>query len=163
MAVIDQAAKKRLQRRWRRRQAEAAKSVVQADDKIERLLILRIDRLMGVRRFVSLWLLLFVALIAASYLQLRALSPTYQSLVPIPGGLYSEGVIGKFSNANPLFASGAADTAASSLIFSGLFKYNNQNRLVGDLATGYDLNSDQTRYTVHLRHGVTWQDGRPFT
>src|SRR3546814_8578870 len=55
------------------------------------------------------------------------------SLQPVRGGLYTEGIIGSFTNANPLYATGAADTAVSRLVFSGLFKYDNSNKLVGDL------------------------------
>ncbi len=99
----------------------------------------------------------------ATFAQFRGLSRYYQSLQPVPGGLYSEGVIGSFTNANPLYASGVADVAISRLVFSGLFKYDNSNVLVGDLAKDYTLNDAQTRYTVHLRKNVKWHDGKPFT
>ncbi len=31
------------------------------------------------------------------------------------------------------------------------------------LATGYEINDDNTEVTLHLREGVTWSDGEPFT
>ncbi len=155
--------KKRVQRFWRRRRKETIETVAQADQTIEKLLIRRFDRLGNVKRFTALWVGLFIFLIAASFWQARGLSPYYQKLEPVPGGLYSEGLVGSFTNASPLYATGAADSAVSRLIFSGLFGYNDKNVLVGDLATGYDLSSAQTTYTVHLRHGVMWQDGKPFT
>lgn len=163
MPTVSDEVKKRLRRSFARRRREAVDSVSQADQNIEKLLIKRFDRLVSVRRFVALWIALFVLLFFCVFLQIRALSPYYQSLQPVPGGLYSEGVIGSFSNANPLYATGAADTAVSRLIFSGLFKYNDSNQLTGDLATSYSLNDSQTVYTVHLRHNVRWQDGQPFT
>ena len=163
MAVIDERTKKAFRRGMKRRRKEAATSVAQADQQIEKLLIRRIDRLVSVRRFIFLWTALMVLIFFCTYLQIRALSPYYQSLQPVPGGLYNEGVTGSFTNADPLFATGAADVSVSRLVFSGLFKYDDNNNLVGDLATGYTLNDAQNQYMVKLRHGVQWQDGRPFT
>jgi peptide/nickel transport system substrate-binding protein len=163
MAGIDEQTKKRFRHRLRRRQKNALILGQQADQKIERLLIRRFDRLLSVRRFILLWTGLLLLLIAVGVYQARALSNYYQSLQPAPGGLYTEGVIGDFTNANPLYANGAADTAISHLVFSGLFKYNTKNELVGDLAKDYELNPTQTRYTVHLKKGLTWHDGYPFT
>lgn len=135
----------------------------QADKQIEKFLVGRYGRLMFVRRFVLLWSGLFVALLIVGVLQLKALGQYYLVLRPVGGGIYSEGLVGNFTNANPLYATNAADTSVSRLVFSGLFKYSSNNQLVGDLATGWTLNSAQTRYTVHLRQGVKWQDGQPFT
>src|SRR3569833_173427 len=163
MAVLDDQTKKRLRRKLRRHRREAVESVAQADQQIEKLLISRFDRLVNVRRFVFFWVVLFVMLFSATFLQLRGLSPYYQQLRPVPGGLYNEGLIGSFTNANPLYATGAADTAGSHLIFSGLFKYDNSNHLVGDLATSYTLSDTQTHYIVHLRKNVRWQDGKLFS
>lgn len=163
MSFADKTERRRWQRKFRRRRREAIEFSQQADEQIERLLIRRFDRLVSVRRFIFLWLSLFVLIFFATFLQLRALSPYYQSFQPAPGGLYSEGLIGSFTNANPLYATGAADVAASRLNFSGLFKYDRSNQLVGDLATGYELNDSQEKYTVHLRQGVRWQDGKSFT
>ncbi len=163
MAGIDDETKKRFARKLRRRRTSAVALGHQADQQIERLLIRRFYRLISVRRFVALWVTLFLVLILAGIFQIRALSAYYQSLQPVPGGLYTEGLIGNFTNANPLYATGAADTAVSHLVFSGLFKYDTSNKLVGDLAQGYSLSPDQKRYIVHLKQGLSWHDGQPFT
>lgn len=163
MAGIDEEARKQFRRRLRRRQKSALILGQQADQKIERLLIRRFDRLVSVRRFVALWTTLVVLLAGVGIYQAQALSNYYQSLRPAPGGIYTEGMIGSFTNANPLYANGAADTAVSRLIFPGLFKYNNKNQLVGNLAKDYELNPAQTRYTVHLKKDIKWQDGYPLT
>jgi peptide/nickel transport system substrate-binding protein len=163
MAGINEQTKQRFKRRLRRRQKNALILGQQADQKIERLLIRRFDRLISVRRFLILWTGLLLLLIAVGVYQARALSSYYQSLQPARGGLYTEGVIGDFTNANPLYANGAVDTAVSRLVFSGLFKYDAKDRLIGDLAKDYELNPTQTRYTVHLKKNLTWQDGYPFT
>ena len=163
MAGIDDETKRRLKRRFKRNQKNALILGQQADGKIEQLLIRRFDSLISVRRFVFLWTSLLVILIMAGIYQARHLSAYYQTLQPVPGGLYTEGMIGKFTNANPLYAGGAADTAVSRLVFSGLFKYDSKNALVGDIAKDYKLDATQKRYTVHLKHGLTWQDGKPLT
>jgi peptide/nickel transport system substrate-binding protein len=163
MAGIDDQTKRRFVRKLKRRRRSAVVLGQQADQKIEQLLIRRFDRLVSVRRFVSLWILLFLVLIMAGILQLRGLSAYYQSLQPVPGGLYTEGIIGNYTDANPLYATGTADTAVSRLVFSGLFKYDNKNQLVGDLASDYTLSGTQTTYLVHLRHGLKWHDGQPVT
>lgn len=154
-------------RRWRRaarRQRKSAKELTaQADQQIEKLLIRRFDRLVSVRRFILLWVVLFVLMFFATIVQIRALSKYYQSLQAVPGGLYSEGLIGNFTNANPLYANSTADTAVARLVFSGLFKYDKANQLVGDLAEGYTVAENGRAYTVKLRQGVKWHDGRPFS
>ena len=163
MQVVDNRTKKRLKKQLVSRRSEAAVMGQQADDKIDRLLIRRFGRLVSVRRFVLLWTLLFVLLTLATALQLRELGKYYQVLKPTPGGLYNEGIIGTFTNANPIYANGAADTAVSRLVFSGLFKYDQQNKLVGDLAIGYKTGSSLKQYTVYLKKNIKWQDGKPFT
>jgi peptide/nickel transport system substrate-binding protein len=163
MAGIDEETKRRLKRRLRRRQKNALILGQQADQQIENLLIRRFDRLMSVRRFVALWTSLLLILIFSGIYQAKSLSVYYQSLQPVPGGLYTEGLVGSFTNANPMYASGAADTAVSRLVFSGLFKYDTKNNLVGDLAQDYKVNDAQNRYTVHLKQNVKWSDGYPFT
>jgi len=163
LAVVDDETKKRFLRRVSKRRRGALELGLQADQKIDKLLLRRFDRLVSVRRFVMLWIGLFVVLFFATFAQFRDLSRNYQSLQPVPGGLYSEGIVGTFTNANPLYASGAADAAVSHLVFAGLFRYDSDNNLTGDMAESYSLDSAQKRYTVHLRKAVKWHDGKPFT
>lgn len=145
-----------------RRRRGALELGQQADQQIEKLLLRRFDRLLSVRRFVLLWILLFAILILSGAWQTRVLTSYYQTLRPTAGGTYSEGVIGTFTNANPLYASSVVDRAVSRLVFSGLFKYDDNDQLVGDLAENWTQGPAQTHYAVHLRHDVKWQDGQSF-
>lgn len=163
MAAPGSPGKRNWKKAFKKSRRDAAQISQQADRQIEKFLIRRFDSLASVRRFIFLWIALFAILIFATLVQLRALSPYYQTLKPVPGGIYSEGVIGEFSNANPIYATSTADVAVSRLVFSGLFKYNSQNQLVGDLASTWKLNPAQNQYTVELKPGLTWQDGTPFT
>ena len=163
MQVVDDKTKERFHKELAVRQKEAVAFGHQADDHIDRLLIRRISRLADVRRFILLWSLLFIILFFATFLQFRNLSKYYQTLKPVAGGIYNEGVIGSFTNANPIYATGTADTAISRLVFSGLFKYDKQNQLVGDLAKDWAFGTGQQQYIVHLKHNIKWHDGKPFT
>ncbi len=53
------------------------------------------------------------------------------------------------------------------LIFDPLVKLDltdpTLQKLVPDLAQTWDVSTDGLTYTMHLRHGVTWQDGQQFT
>ncbi|MGH7196000.1 MAG: peptide ABC transporter substrate-binding protein [Candidatus Saccharimonadales bacterium] len=144
----------------RRKRAEVLDD---ADKKVDKLLIRRLENLFAARRFVLFWVLLLLLLIGAVGAQTLALKNNYQSAQFVLGGTYAEGVLGDFTTANPLFAEGSADSAVASLVFAGLLKYNNHNKLVGDLASGYNVNSSGKVYTVNLKPHLTWQDGRALT
>ncbi len=153
----------RFRRRLRKGQKQVEGLSVQAEQQIERHLFRRFNRLNSVRRFVTGWLILLVLLIAGIVVQNITLSNYFQTVQPVPGGIYSEGVFGTFTNANPLYATSDANATVSKLLFAGLFTYNDQNQLVGDLASGYDVDVHSTTYTVHLKPHLTWQDGKPLT
>jgi len=161
--VVDDRTKKLLKRKLNRGRSDAVMLSQQADDKLERLFIRRLGRLVAVRRFIILWGSLFVLLFIATFMQVRGISNYYQVLKPVPGGLYNEGIVGTFTNANPIYATGSADTAVSHLVFSGLFTYDDNNQLTGDLAKSWKIGASPTEYIVSLRRGVKWHDGKPFT
>lgn len=83
--------------------------------------------------------------------------------VPADGGVYTEGLVGKITNLNPLLARSAADRDISRLIFSGLTRYNpSTGEIEEDLAT-YTLSSDKRVYSFILRDNLFWHDGEPLT
>ncbi|MDZ7744754.1 MAG: peptide ABC transporter substrate-binding protein [Candidatus Saccharibacteria bacterium] len=161
--MIDRATKLRLRRKIRRSRRHVEDIGVQAEEHLERHLIRRLGRLYRVRRFVAGWLLLFVLMIGVVIAQVRALSPYYQQTVPTVGGSYTEGVLGAFTNANPLYATGGFDGAVSQLVFSGLLKYDQNNQLTGDLAESWELDESEQSYTVVLKDNLKWQDGEDVT
>jgi peptide/nickel transport system substrate-binding protein len=161
--AISDETKQRAKRALRRRRRSAQDLGQQADEQIERLLIRRFDRLVSVRRFVLLWVSLFVLLFFFGVIQQRSLGRYYQASQPVPGGVFSEGMVGTFTNANPIYATGTANYAISRLIFSGLFKYDRTNTLVGDLARTVRPDKSEKNYIVSLRTNIFWHDGQPFT
>lgn len=133
------------------------------EEQLDRNLLRRWGKVRFVWRFVLVWLGLFVLLGGCVVAQLSALNSYYQVLKPTPGGLYSEGMVGAFTTANPLYAVSDIDTNVSRLLFASLLSYDGHNQLAGDLADRWDVNGDGTVYTVHLRPNLTWQDGQPLT
>lgn len=153
--------------RWRRRVRHSQKHVEnlgsQAEQGLEQHFFKRLNRFVGVRRFVVTWILLFTLLISGVVVQNRALSRFYQVAEPGQGGIYTEGILGAFTNANPLYATGPVDASVSRLVFSGLMKYDTDNKLVGDVAKSVEVDKGGTTYTAHLRENVRWHDGEQLT
>jgi peptide/nickel transport system substrate-binding protein len=147
--------------RMQKRQVEAFGQ--QAEQQLERNFFRRLERLVEVRRFVTTWLLLLVLLGGCVVAQLRGLNAYFQDNQAVAGGTYSEGILGVFSNANPLYATNPVDSTVARLLFAGLFTYDKDNNLVGDLASGYTVDARGTTYTVTLKPDLTWQDGKPLT
>lgn len=80
--------------------------------------------------------------------------------------IYTEGIVSKngFQSINPLFVDyNEADREVSRLVFSGLMKYDPTKRAVVDDMAFLSVNEDKTVYTLILREGLTWHDGKPVT
>lgn len=153
--------------RWRRRMRQRKRQVeglgVQAEVSAEQHFFKRLTKLFGVRRFVMSWLLLLGLLIVGVVFQLRALDDYYLVLKPAPGGIYAEAMVGAFTNANPLYATSSADSAAARLVFAGLMKYDSENNLTYDLAERMEVDETAKIYTFTLRPNLKWHDGQPLT
>jgi len=86
------------------------------------------------------------------------------TIVPANGGEYSEALIGQPKYINPLFSSANdVDGDLTSLIYTGLFKYTNQQKLIPDLASEYTIEEDGKTYDIKLREDIKWSDGEPLT
>lgn len=161
--MIDRTTKLRWRRRFRRSRNQVEDLGFQAEEHIERHFFKRLSRLVEVRRFIITWVMLFVLLIGGIVYQASGLGTYYKSLQPVPGGTFTEGIQGSFTNANPIYATGAVDSAVSRLIFSGLLKYDSNNKLTTDLAEKWTVDAKETTYTVTLKAGIHWQDGADLT
>jgi len=49
------------------------------------------------------------------------------------------------------------------ILFRGLTLHDKENKVQPDLAKSWDVSPDSLTYTFHLRDGVKWHDGQPFT
>jgi len=79
------------------------------------------------------------------------------------GDILVRGDIGDASNLIPLLASDSASHAVAGMVFNGLVKYDKDMNVVGDLAQSWEITNNGLVITFHLRKGVKWHDGKPFT
>lgn len=56
-----------------------------------------------------------------------------------------------------------ADTVTRELVAEGLFCYGTDGEIAPNIAKGYMVNVDKTKYTIYLREGMRWSDGVLFT
>jgi peptide/nickel transport system substrate-binding protein len=161
--MIHKHTRQRLRRRIRTRKRQVVDLSGSANKQLDRHVFRRWHNLRDARRFMVVWVLLVTMLIAGTVMQTRALGRYYLEPTPVPGGVYSEGLIGTFNNANPIFAAGTVDAAVSRLLFSGLMTYNEKNELITDLAASVDIDARATTYTVRLKPNLVWHDGAPLT
>jgi peptide/nickel transport system substrate-binding protein len=116
-----------------------------------------------IRKFLALWWIIAAVAFVGLLQQIGALQQLASVAVPEPGGTYTEAAVGTVGNLNPVLPESATTDDINQLIFSGLTRYDSAGHLVADLATSWHVSSDGLTYTFHLRHGVKWQDGVPFT
>lgn len=82
---------------------------------------------------------------------------------PAYGDILVRGDIGDASNLIPLLASDTASHNICGMVYNGLVKYDKDMNIVGDLAESWDISQNGMIITFHLRKGVKWHDGQPFT
>ena len=82
---------------------------------------------------------------------------------PAYGDLFIDGSIGDASTLLPPLAMDSSSASIIGLVYNGLVKYDGDLNLVGDLAESWDISPDGLTITFHLRKGVKWHDGAPFT
>lgn len=136
---------------------------VATEDKMEKHFFRRLANLATVKRFVAGWLLLMALLLVIGVMQVGFLRSKYQKLYFVPGGSFTEGVIGLYTDANPIFASSTTDSSVSRLVFSGLYSYDNNQNLSPDLAQKMTVDKTEKIYTVTLKPNLYWNDGHPLT
>lgn len=102
---------------------------------------------------------LIILFLSLSFLTVRFYF-THRQLVPVLGGEYTEGVVGAPARINPLYLSiNNADSDLGQLIFSSLFKRNENGGLEGDLAEKLEIGQDGKSYVIKIRSGVVWHGG----
>lgn len=72
---------------------------------------------------------------------------------PMQGGTYTEGMLGQPEYINPVIATSQADLSLVKLVYANL----------NDIADNIDVSPDGKTWTIHLKNGLTWQDGQKLT
>ncbi|WP_394708395.1 peptide-binding protein [uncultured Desulfuromusa sp.] len=86
-----------------------------------------------------------------------------EALTPDFGDTFIEASIGDASTLLPVLASDSASSSINGLIYNGLIRYDKNLQIEGELAESWEVSDDNLTITFHLRKGVVWHDGAPFT
>lgn len=80
--------------------------------------------------------------------------------IPAVGGDYTEGLVGEPRFVNPLYASASdVDQDLTSLIYSGLLKYDPEQGYVPDLAESLTISEDGLTYTLNIKDQAKFHNG----
>lgn len=91
---------------------------------------------------------------------------------PAPSGSAAEattgdtivmGSIGEPSNLIPALSSDSSSSDINGLVYDGLLRYDKNYNLEPVLAESWDISDDNLTITFHIRQGIEWHDGEPFT
>jgi peptide/nickel transport system substrate-binding protein len=109
------------------------------------------------------FLILVILCLASGVISLVQYIGRHTQLVAEAGGTYREAAVGQPRYLSPILASANdLDVDITRLVYSGLFRYQGNFELVGDLAESVTISDDKTEYLVRLKPNVTWHDGEPF-
>ncbi|MBS1843138.1 MAG: ABC transporter substrate-binding protein [Actinobacteria bacterium] len=83
---------------------------------------------------------------------------------PVRGGTFTVGMIsgGPAETLAPALISAYADTFRGFQLYDLLFVLDENVKIKGGLAVSGEPNKDYTQWTLKLREGVVWHDGKPF-
>src|SRR3989304_4786470 len=73
------------------------------------------------------------------------------------------GFLADAKNLLPLLASDSASGDISGLLFNGLTKYDKDIKIIGDLASSWEIKNGGLEIVFRLREGVRWHDGEELT
>jgi oligopeptide transport system substrate-binding protein len=97
---------------------------------------------------------------------LEEIKESFQVFSPSPYGVTREGALflsaSEPTSLDPAKWHFGADSILGDL-FSGLVKLTTDMQVIPDLAETWTVSPDGKVYTFHLRHGVTFHNGKPFT
>ncbi|HUO75681.1 MAG TPA: ABC transporter substrate-binding protein [Candidatus Paceibacterota bacterium] len=123
-----------------------------------------LPKVLSIRERYAVLSLVIVAVLAIISIPVTAYYH-FTIAVPADGGTLTEGIVGIPRLINPLLApTNDADRDLASLVYSGLYKYNDKGQLEPDLAKSMpEITSDGLSYSITIRDDARWQDGVPVT
>ncbi|MGA9111996.1 MAG: peptide-binding protein [Smithella sp.] len=118
---------------------------------------------MRVVRLLIFLSLIIVLIVACGKKPAADIAQPLSDKKPAYGDILVQGDIGDASNLIPLLASDSASHNIAGMVYNGLVKYDKDMNIVGDLAESWEISQNGLVITFHLRKGVKWHDGYPFT
>lgn len=73
--------------------------------------------------------------------------------LPVPGGIYREGMVGQPIAINPITSANSVDLDISEIVFGK----------VGDITTNHEVGDEGKTHIIKIQEGVKWSNGRPLT
>ena len=125
----------------------------------KKFIVERWDHIRMARRNVVLWLVLMLALIIGSFVQVIYYNNQDITVAATNGGTYAEGTTDKLTTISPLYATTNTEKAASQLVYLPLLSYDEANKLRGSLAESWSHDDTGKVWTVKLKPSLTWTDG----
>ena len=94
--------------------------------------------------------------------------PADALVVDFPAGEFDSTIVetlaGDLATVNPLVNETMAGAAVIGRILEGLTTLDpNTGDVIPNLAKSWEISADNLQYTFHLRRGIHWSDGQPFT
>ena len=121
-----------------------------------------IYRTLTISKIFYLWIF-FIFSIVFFLLTLYFVNKLFLVSVSAYGGKVTEGILNTPRYINPVLANKEEDKDLSRLIYSGLFKIDQNGELVNDLAEGLEKSENGLVYTVKLKTNNTFHDKKKLT
>ncbi len=110
------------------------------------------------KEYLVIKICLLLILVNVVYLGIN-FTKKHLNYLPVYGGEYIEGVVGFPKTINPLYAVNRdVDSDISYLVYSSLFKYDQNGVLINDLAESVTINNDR-EYIIKIKGGALWHNG----
>ena len=125
--------------------------------------IKHIKKFLNPREFLIVKICALVILVNVVYLGVVFIARHLEYL-PLSGGEYTEGAVGYPKSINPLYAvSRGIDSDLSRLIYSSLFKYDQNGNLSEDLAAAAEVSANGKEYTIRIKDNIRWHNDADLT
>jgi len=82
---------------------------------------------------------------------------------PAFGGTLMEGIVGNPRFINPVLSQTDADRNTTSLVYTGLMRYDQDGKLRPALLESYEISPDGMEYTIKLKDNLEWSNGKKLT
>ncbi|MBR2830968.1 hypothetical protein IKE83_01260 [Candidatus Saccharibacteria bacterium] len=139
------------------------KASEESKEHIKENVFARFSHVLDIKLLIFEWGLLVLALIMLSTAQAFWFSDSYAADDFIEGGSYTEATLGRVNTLNPLFATTSSEKVLSRLMFATLVKIDYSGHTGMGLAESLTPSEDGQVWTMKLREGLKWSDGKDLT
>ncbi len=155
--------KKRGQKMMRKFSRASVKASEEGREHIKENFLGRISHIRDIKLLIFEWILLVSAVTMLAVAQAFWFAESYSEDTFVQGGNYVEATVGRVNSLNPLFATTSSEKVLSRLMFARLVATDYSGHPGVGLAD--EIRSDETGkvWTVKLREGLKWSDGKPIT